>query len=774
MKPTARRVLSLWRNNPTLAASPQEIGKALGLKKSQKPRLKTLLEEMDREGLLKLSKNRYIIAAKPPREDSSGRHGGKPEKGYLGRFSAHPDGFGFVAVEELKQDLFVPPRRIGGALDGDLVEVRPVRRRGDSRLSGRITSVLERRRVRVRGFVHIEHGRTWVTPLDEKVPLIFVEPGSEKPRHAHDDLVEAIITEYPDDVRTAPTGRITKVIKNPDAPKTIVENILADRQIPTHFPPEVLAEMKALPRAVSAGKETEGREKGRGETGRGERGSGETGSGERVREDLRELPFVTIDGEQARDFDDAVCLTELPKGGWRLLVSIADVAHFVRPGSAVDAEAHLRGTSVYLPNMVVPMLPELLSNDLCSLKPGVERLTLTCQLELDKAGGIKSSRIFESTIRSRARLTYEQVQRFFDEKEPSILEEAEPLAGMLGQMLDLSLLLAAGRLKRGALAFVFPEARFLLNDEGLPLDILKALPTPATRLIEQFMLEANEAAGRYCLKKKLPILYRVHDPPAPEKLVELHELLNRLGVETRVGELESPNGINRILSSIGDKPQKEEIELAILKSMTQAQYRPSNDGHFGLASRCYTHFTSPIRRYPDLLAHRALKNSLRESGKDKSGKEEGMAERLPSAGLHLSEKERSAADAETRAIRLYKVLYMEPRLGETFKALVSGVSARGLRLSLADPFVEGLLPVSLLPHDRYLRDPRRNVLRSSGEKQDIGFGERLTVQLARADRMTQELEFSFWDWGWEQPEDKKGGPPPKKKKPVKSTSAATA
>ncbi|MCZ6472706.1 MAG: ribonuclease R [SAR324 cluster bacterium] len=724
MKPSPRRVMALWRNNPGWQSSLTGIRQAMGSKKSELPKLRALLEDLVDQGKLTYEKHRFRLTQKPPEAPVAPSVPRTRTEEFTGRFAAHPDGFGFVEGPELPQSLFIPPRKIGGALHGDTVRVRLVRPRAGDRVSGSISEVLERGRKRLRGFVHKEKGETWLMPLNEKLPMVFLESAAEGGSHPPGTFVEAEFTAYPPDMHTAPVARALRALEKPETPEQILDYVLADLQIEVAFSKQTMREMSALAKqpAHSAG---EGRE------------------------DLTAQPFVTIDGEDARDFDDAVCLERTGQGGYRLLVAIADVAEFVRPESAVDRDAYARGTSVYFPERVVPMLPELLSNDLCSLKPGLPRLTLVCEMELSATGERTGYRLYEGLIRSKARLTYEQVQRFLTSHRRTHLKQAAPHGPMLRDMLGLSELLAGKRKARGALAFEFPEARFVFAAPGQPTEILRALPTQATRMIEQFMLEANETVAWHCQGQRIPILYRAHDPPPADQLAELRLLLHNFGVETRERELSEPAGINRLLESIASHPQHAVMELAVLRTMAQAQYRPSNDGHFGLNATHYTHFTSPIRRYPDLLAHRALKRSF-ATGKRRQSK--GAA--LPGdAGMLLSARERTAAEAENRINRLYRVIYMEKFVGEEFSAEVTGLSRRGLFVALRAHYVEGLLPIDLLPRDQYRFDARSQVLRATRTRRMIGLGERLTVQLARAERITQQIEFAFVDWGWGEAKD---------------------
>ncbi|HUJ76335.1 MAG TPA: RNB domain-containing ribonuclease, partial [bacterium] len=386
----------------------------------------------------------------------------------------------------------------------------------------------------------------------------------------------------------------------------------------------------------------------------------------RARTDLTGTLLVTIDPVDARDFDDAVGWEPLPNGHEKLWVAIADVAAYVRPGSALDAEAYQKGTSVYFPSRVLPMLPEELSNHLCSLKPREPRPALVVELELDRAARPVQTRFHQALIRSSARLNYAQVQAFLESGHPSGIADAA-VRIMLVEMQRVARALRARRARRGAVEFEFAEVRFTLDSQGLPVGLAKAYPTEATRLVEQFMLEANEAVARQGAALGWPMLYRVHDPPLPDALRALALHLWNAGLRPRADQLAEPAGVQAVLRELKHHPQREQLELQILRAMSQARYRESNDGHFALAAPDYTHFTSPIRRYPDVLVHRALKAWL--------AAERGEPVPLPplpdQAGAHCSAAERAAADLEQQVNRLYRVLYMEPRLGEAFAATLS-------------------------------------------------------------------------------------------------------
>jgi ribonuclease R len=726
LKPTTRSILALWQRDPAWRATLAEVREALGAGKREHGRIQPLLEELLGEGRLRRERHRYLLAVPPP-----GRQGGPPatrgqrgkpahraeapnarDASPVGIFSANPSGFGFVELPGRREALFVPERYIGGALDGDTVQVEYLPARGRQRAAGQIVAVLRRRRAKVRGQVQLEDGQPWVAPFNQKLPLVHVVGAGKLTEGA---LVEVELTAFPEHPDEAPEGRILQELgPDADAPEQVVLHILADTGLSPGFSPACEAEARALQ-------------------------SHPPPPGKR-RLDHRERLYVTIDGEDARDFDDAVCLEMLPNGHRRLLVAIADVAAYVTPGTVLDGEAYGKGTSVYFPNQVFPMLPAALSDDLCSLRPGEPRLALTCEMELGRGARRMGYRIYESAIRSQARLTYGRVQRYFEDGKRRGLAPA--VADMLTALRALAAELRTMREERGALNFLFPEYRFQLDAQGWPGEVLEIYPSEATRLIEQLMLEANETVAEHCATHGIPILYRVHDAPPPDQLRALRLTLWNFGITVQEGAMERPGTIKHLLQQAEGHPQQEQVELAILRAMSQARYRAQNDGHFALAASHYTHFTSPIRRYPDLLVHRALKATL--------GRQKGSPPALaPEAGLQLSTCERVAAEAEGRVIRLYKVLYMEKRLGEAFAATVAGVSERGLWVRLRDEPVDGLLPARELPGQpvRFHRESNRLITR--GREPNIAYGNRLTVTLARADRLSQQVDFSFARWGWE-------------------------
>jgi ribonuclease R len=637
-----------------------------------------------------------------------------------GTFTAHPDGYGFVWVADRRDSLFIPPRENSGALDGDWVAVEVVPSR-THRTSGRIATVLERRRLRARGLLERDRGHAWVVPLNLRIPDIVIEPQQGDPDYPTGTLVDVAITAFPRDADEAPAGRIVARAPAGDSPDVLVDSIVANSTLHVGFSPAAKAQAAAL-----AGTDVLAQARREGRT------------------DLTHLPFVTIDPDDARDFDDAVYLDGGGEGRQRLWVAIADVAAYVPPDSPLDDDAFAKGTSVYFPASVLPMLPEALSNDLCSLRPLEPRLAMVVEMELDVHGVPGQVRFHEAVIRSSARLTYGQVQALFDGI-PGAEAIAPAGAEMLLRLKTLAETLRLKRRQRGALEFSFPEVRFEIDAKGMPVRILRKYPTDATRLVEQCMLEANECVAAHCVAHELPALYRVHDPPPEDALGEVVKRLWNHRVHAKPVQLHTPKGFSQVLAEVQQHADRETLELVLLKATAQAQYRERNEGHFALAAEHYCHFTSPIRRYPDVIVHRAIKAWLHRSTRG------APPPPRPDVGMHLSARERLAADVEQQVARLYRVLYLEPSLGEEFPVTVTGVSEKGLTLSLRDEFIESLLPTSALSDSDYRFDRERQVL-VGRNRRHVGFGERLVVQLARADRYAARLEFAFRRWGWEAPQ----------------------
>jgi ribonuclease R len=786
----------------------RELGLAGGRQRRQ------LLEQLARltvrGELAKVDREHWSI----PRPISSAA-GGRDNLA-AGRLDLHRDGYGFVRPNARQasgqEDIFIPPGEMNGAMQGDqvLVELEPPR--ADGRRSGRIARVLARSNPTVAGVFHYarsdrEQGNT-VVPFDERMTQpILIPPGQEVPPavegltahrvlgsgaavHALDDLeglvVDVEITSWPTPTKS-PSGRVIEVLGNPDDFGVDVEMMIRKHQLPRVFPENVLAEARRVAHFDAA----------------------EAAS----RRDFRGLPIVTIDGETARDFDDAVLVTERGEGGYELQVHIADVSEYVRAGTDLDLEARLRGTSVYFPDRAIPMLPQELSTDICSLRPGEDRLVLSCIMQLDAAGRIENYEIAQGVIRSAARMTYTEVHAIL-QGDAEARARYTALVPDFERMHQLAMLMNKRREERGSIDFDLPEPVIEFDEQGQMRGVTRAERTWANRLIEEFMLAANECVATWLEDMGVPSLYRIHEKPEPRRVVQFEELAASFGYSLGLGALPvkriqtrgdrrdargtgrnpreyevaediavTPRMYQKLAARIEGKPEERILSYLMLRSLKQARYSEINEGHFALAAPTYTHFTSPIRRYPDLIVHRIAKTLLRAGvvgrGEVAEGRHsspwthpnEGLAgivisrqkTRAPGEGFtgeppipeaelaqiaeETSQTERRAAEAERELVEWKKVRFMEDRVGEEFAALVLNPAKYGLFVELTDLFVEGLVPIDSLRDDRYTW--RENTHEIIGERGGRRFraGDRVQVILDRILAQERRLQFSIVEEG---------------------------
>jgi len=637
-----------------------------------------------------------------------------------GRLTVRPEGYGFVLVEG-GPDLFVPRTGMHGAMDRDTVLAREERPRARSRasqpdrISGTVVKVLDRARERVVGRFETEEGRRIVLPYDPKIDAV-VRIADGKTRGAREgEIVEARLTSFPDARRVA-HGVVEERLGFLGEPGVDIEIVLRSHGLPARFPEAVVAESEAFPEEVRT----------------------EDLLGRR---DLRERRVVTIDGETAKDFDDAVEV-ERTSSGYRLGVHIADVSHYVAEETVLDDEALSRGTSVYFPGRVLPMLPERLSNGLCSLNPRVDRLVLSAILEIDAKGRLTGSQFGKGVIKSAFRMTYTEVARLLEAR-PSSEDERHygPFLDDFRTMGELAALLRKRREARGSIDFDLPDADVVLDDAGLVVGIVPESRNVAHRLIEEFMLAANEAVAKHLLFAKQPAVYRVHDRPDPDRLVDLQEVLESFGYELK-GDLAEvpPSAFQKILKAIEGTPEERLLSDLLLRAQRKALYSQECRGHYALAAPYYCHFTSPIRRYPDLVVHRQLSRLLKHGRPIPAREFEGVNEGLAEVSKLSSERERRAEQAERESLLWKKIVFMKDKVGREFDAFVTGVASFGLFVTLKDFFVEGLIPIATLG-DFFVYEERQHRLlgRSSGIAYRLG--DSVRVRLQEIDEVRRRLNF---------------------------------
>ena len=754
---------------PHARASFKQLVRELGSRGVERTALETALARLAARGdLIELRSGHYAVTARS-REFA------------VGRLNMHRDGYGFLIsdrpIEAIAGDVFIPPESAAKAMHGDRVVVRIARIEADGRADGEIVKVLLRAHSAVVGEFRIGRRGNYVIPHDERIrqwieipeglefppagPLVdrigVTAPQVSSVEELNGMIVNVELLDYEEHA-----GRVIEILGHPDDFGVDVEIVIRKHHLPHRFPPEVLEQAEDLSHIITA-RELEGRR------------------------DFRAMDVVTIDGETARDFDDAVWVDRLPNGNYALEVHIADVGHYVRPGTPIDVEARLRGTSVYFPDRAVPMLPSELSTNICSLLPHVDRLVLSALLEIDRQGEVVAQQFTPGVIRSAERMTYTDVHLLL-EGDAGLRGRYRPLVERFELMRELALALNRKRVRRGSIDFDLPEPLIEFDQFGEMTGVTRAPRNIAHRLIEEFMLAANEAVAAHLASSGAPAVYRIHEKPDPKKVMEFEEIAATfgysLGIERpsarrfkidRQSERErhprfyeyaengadlkiTPRHYQHLTQRIAGKPEERILSYLMLRSLKQARYSEENVGHFALASETYTHFTSPIRRYPDLIVHRILKRSLETEGK------QGTRHGLPQAGttrhfshsiqpldvstlraiaLETSESERRAADAERELMEWKKVAFMVDKMGEEFEALIIGLTKHGMYVELTDLFVEGFVPISSLEDDRYVyRETLRAVV---GERSRYAYhlGARVTVRLDRIERLNNKLEFAI-------------------------------
>jgi ribonuclease R len=695
-EPTQEDLVQYIRKSTDRSANLERILEDFEATPGARKQIKDILNQLVKEGkLAKHRGNRYEAAARNLVE---------------GRIVVHRDGYGFVIPKEkiqgLGSDIFIPESLVSSAMNGDTVKVEITQRKTGGRAEGRVVTVEKRARDTVVGQLRFDGEVFFVAPMDEKLPSKILIP-DEVSEHK-DKIVEVKITSFPTATRW-PAGKIISVIGFIDDPNVETNVIIKKFGWPTTFPSDVEAEVAALPNDLTE-KDLIGRD------------------------DFRKRNTITIDPRTARDFDDAIDVEVLPDGSFQLGVHIADVSHFVVPDSPMDLEARYRGTSVYFPDRVLPMLPEKVSNNLCSLNPKTDRLALSVIMHLSRTADVLDYSFHKSVIFSKERMVYEDVQkvlegdRIFEQRYSHVVPHIRNIA-------RLAEIVQKRRQARGAIDFDLPEPMLTYDEEGMVIGITKSVRLFSHRVVEEFMILANEVVARHLEENDIPSLYRVHEEPDPAKVNDFAEIVAGFGLKFQPRHVE-PAEFQKFISSIEGRPEERMLSYLMLRSFKQARYSEENVGHFGLASDCYTHFTSPIRRYPDLVVHRILKAAI-------TRKKQPVvpAAQLEAIASQSSERERLADQAERELFEWKKMLLMEKHLGDTFEAIIIAVWKDGFAVELVDYFIEGFVPVAEIPDDYYQLDPAAHALIGRHTKQRFRLGDRIPVQVVRVDKLFRRAYF---------------------------------
>lgn len=695
-------ILEFMRQDAYKPMLPEEIATAFQVDRGQYREFIKVLDEMEKEGLIfKTKKEKY----------------GVPEKMNLviGRLQGHPKGYGFIIQANSNEDVYVAAENMNGAMNNDIVAAR-IRKEGgkDRKLEGEIIRILERANTQVVGTFEKSRNFGFVVPDDKRIyqDIFISKTDTLGAKDGYKVVVQ--VTKWPEGRRN-PEGKIIEVLGRKDEIGVDILSIIRKYRLPEEFPPQVESFAEELSEDIP---ETEYKR----------------------RRDLRDLKIVTIDGEDAKDLDDAVSIEKLKNGCYKLGVHIADVTYYVKEKSPLDKEAYKRATSVYLVDRVIPMLPKKLSNGLCSLNPKVPRLTLSCVMTIDPEGNVIDHEIFESIIQTSERMTYTDVTKILKDKDPETISKYEYLVPEFKLMEELCLILNKRRMNRGALDFDFDESKITLNDKGFPIDIRPYEREIANRIIEEFMLVCNETIAEHMYNLNTPFIYRVHENPDNEKLEAFAEFIHNLGYFMRVPKEMHPKVLQEVIEQVKGKKEETLINTLMLRSLKQARYSPECSGHFGLAAKYYCHFTSPIRRYPDLAIHRIIKEQL--NGKLTEKRIAKLKGFVANASLQSSDMERVAQDAERETDDLKKVEYMSQRIGETYTGIISSVTSFGIFVALENT-VEGLVHISNIPDDYYVYDEKLHCLIGEKLKKVYRLGDTIKIKVIKTDIESRTIDFAI-------------------------------
>jgi ribonuclease R len=701
-------ILRTIRDKVHHPATSRELAQILRIPREERSSFKRQLDAFVTDGvLLKIRGNRYGLAEKMDL--------------VVGRLTSNPRGFGFVVPEHAEKgskDVYIASANLMEAMHGDRVVVR-VERHSDRGLEGRIIRILERSQEHLVGRFDVDGSNMgYVVPFDRRILTDIHVPTGEWSSAERGEMVLVEITRWPTAAR-GPVGRVVEVLGRIEEPGVDTQIIIRKHNIPDVHSNESIEEAKRIGTAVKE-RDIKGRT------------------------DFREVPTVTIDGEHARDFDDAITIEQLPNGHYWLGVHIADVSHYVEEGSALDEEAYERGTSVYFPERAVHMFPSELATGLCSLNPHVDRLVQSCLMEVDRRGSVVRYEMHDGVINSDARLTYTAVNEILTDHNPKTMAQYAELVPMFEQMHDLFDILNARRRRRGSVDFDLPETELVLTEYGEIEAIIPSERNVAHRLIEEFMLLANETVAAHLVNHDAPALHRVHEPPDEKKTLDFDEFISTLGFSLGAhGRALRPKHFQKLIDRIKGTPVERPIALLMLRTMQKARYDAVPLGHFGLATEHYTHFTSPIRRYPDLVVHRMLREVRQSEIADARRNE--LDDELPDIAKHTSEMERRADEAERELLQWKKVRFMADKVGDEFHGYITGVTAFGLFVELIEHFVEGLVHISSMADDYYRFLEQQHLLRGENTKRVYRLGDKVTVQVVRVDMERRQVDLGIVD-----------------------------
>lgn len=696
-----QKILNFISDKEYIPMKISELAMLLQVPPQDRDLLQNLLDSLVKEGkILKTKKEKYML----------------PEKLNIvaGTFRSNQKRFGFVVLDDLlKDDVFISPENLNGALHKDRVLCKIIKEADKNhKAEGQILQILERGVSQIVGTYEEVKGFGFVIADDKKIAQDIFIPKGKSMGAVTGNKVVVEIKKY--DEKRNPEGVIKEILGHIDDPGVDILSIIRQYELPTDFQDDVYKQLENIPNELDT-KDLQGRL------------------------DLKDIQMVTIDGEDAKDLDDAISLSKLPNGNFKLGVHIADVTNYVKENTPLDKEAYKRGTSVYLVDRVIPMLPHKLSNGICSLNEGVDRLALSCIMEIDNSGNVVSHKIVETVINIDKRMSYTIVKRILEDNDEELINQYKEFIELFKTMEALCLILRKKRMKRGAIDFDFKESKIILDENGTPIDIKPYERNIATKIIEEFMLVCNETIAEDYYWQSKPFIYRSHDIPDEQKIIKLSQFISNFGYFIK-GSQVHPKDMQKVLNQVEGKPEEHVVNRLILRSLKQARYTAENDGHFGLSAKYYCHFTSPIRRYPDLQIHRIIKENLKNGISQK--RENYLNAKMPEVAKQCSVRERIAEEAERETDQLKKVQFMSDKVGQIFDGIVSGVTSWGVYVELSNT-VEGLVHVTTMDDDYYIYDEQNLLFQGEHTNKEYKLGDKVKIQVLKTDMDNKTIDFCF-------------------------------